>query len=231
MGRSEREEEKEKMRNILILTLTLLPLVSCFAGAKDYVVVVSMATHANKDWKPVVSALVKKHQAKVIIYEGNVGSVLDKLRTQFPRYTCFVATPKEATGAFVAQVHQLTRKLDEDPYTDTFWAVLTGFDAANALAIAKHAKPLTVHKVASGTEIALECVTEGLWYDELVKNKFVRKKPGGRAEQLRGPDDTTEAFAEVLSDYQPDLFITSGHATEGGWQIGFRYRNGFLKSK
>ncbi len=214
-----------------LLTLALVSLVPCFADAKDYAVVVSKATHANKNWKPVVNTLVKKHKAKVIEYEGNVGDVLGKLRTQFPRYTCFVATPKEATGAFVAQVHQLTRKLDEDPYTDTFWGVLTGFDAANALAIAKHAKPLTVRKVASGTEIALECVTEGLWYDELVKNKFVRKKPGGEAEQLRGPDDTTEAFAKVLADYQPDLFITSGHATEGGWQIGFRYRNGFLKSK
>ncbi len=65
-----------------------------------------------------------------------------------------------------------------DPYTDTFWGVLTGYDATTALAIAKHAKPLTVRKVASGMEIALECVTEGLWYDELVKNKFVRKKSG-----------------------------------------------------
>jgi hypothetical protein len=128
-------------------------------------------------------------------------------------------------------VHQLTRALDEDPFTDTFWGVLTGYNAANALAIAKHSNPLTVRKVASGTEIALECVTEGLWYDELVKNKFVRKKVGSKAEQLRGPDDTTEAFAKVLADYEPDLFITSGHATEGGWQIGFRYRNGFLKSK
>ena len=215
----------------LILAMVLVSSIPCIADAGGYAVVVSKATHANKDWKPVVNVLVKKHQAKVIEFEGNVTGVLDKLRAQFPRYTCFVATPKEATGAFVARVHQLTRELDDDPYTDTFWGVLTGYNAANALAIAKHAKPLTVRKVASGTEIALECVIEGLWYDELVKNKFVRKKPGGQAEQLHGPDDTTEAFAKVLADYQPDLFITSGHATEGGWQIGFRYRNGSLKSK
>ena len=124
------------MKKKLILTLALVSLVPCFADAKDYAVVVSKATHANKDWEPVVNALVKKYKAKVIEFEGNVGGVLGELRAQFPRYTCFVATPKEATGAFVAQVHQLTRKLDEDPYTDTFWGVLTGFDAANALAIA-----------------------------------------------------------------------------------------------
>ena len=220
------------MKKKLILTLAIALASSnlCFAKA-DYAVVVSKATHADKDWKLVVNALVKKHGAKVIEFEGNVTGTLGKLRGQFPRHTCFVATPKEATGDFVAAVHQLTRALDEDPFTDTFWGVLTGYNAANALAIAKHSNPLTVRKVASGTEIALECVTEGLWYDELVKNKFVRKKVGSKAEQLRGPDDTTEAFAKVLADYEPDLFITSGHATEGGWQIGFRYRNGFLKSK
>ena len=210
-----------------ILALTLA--TSALAG--DYAVVVSQATRVNKDWRPVVQALIEKHDAKLITHKGDVAGVLGKLRGQFPRYTCFVATPEEATGAYVARVHQLTRQLDEDPYTDTFWGILTGYNAANALAIAKHSKPLTVRKVASGTEIALECVTEGLWYDELVKNKHVRKRPGGKAELLRGPDDTTEAFTKVLSDYQPDLFITSGHATEAGWQIGFRYRNGFLKSK
>ena len=36
--------------------------------------------------------------------------------------------------------------------------------AANALAIAKHAEPLTVHKVASGTELAMEMIEEGQWY-------------------------------------------------------------------
>ena len=210
-----------------ILALTLA--TSALAG--DYAVVVSQATRANKDWRPVVQALIEKHDAKLITHKGGVAGALGKLRGQFPRYTCFVATPKEATGAYVARVHQLTRQLDEDPYTDTFWGILTGYNAANALAIAKHSNPLTVRKVASGTEIALECVTEGLWYDELVKNKHVRKRPGGKAELLRGPDDTTEAFTKVLTDYQPDLFITSGHATEAGWQIGFRYRNGFLKSK
>ena len=131
-----------------------------------------------------MAALVKKHDAKVITHGGDVAGALGTLRGAFPRYTCFVATPKEATGAYVARVHQLTRQLDEDPYTDTFWGILTGYNAANALAIAKHSKPLTVRKVASGTEIALECVTEGLWYDELVKNKHVRNRPGGKAEPV-----------------------------------------------
>ena len=166
------------------LFLALPPGVEARGG---YCVVVSRATNELVDWKPVVKTLVAKHDAEVIVYGDAVTESLEELRRQFPRHTCFVATPKEATGKFVAEVHRLTRQLDTDPYTDTLWGILTGYDAKNALAIAHHQTPLTVRKVASGTELALECCVEGLWYDELVKNKMVRKKPGGVAEQLRGP--------------------------------------------
>ena len=221
------------MNGVKALLSILLFLCICnpVEGGAGYTVVVSRATHALEDWQSVVKTLVSKHNAQVILFDGEPGEALAGLRKQFPRYTCFVATPKEATGAFVAEVHRLTRQLDEDPYTDTLWGILTGYDAKNALAIAHHQTPLTVRKVASGTELALECCTEGLWYDELVKNKLVRKKPGGVAEQLRGPDDTTEVLADTLNKYQADLFVTSGHATERNWMIGFRYKNGFFKSK
>ena len=213
----------------LLLLAAFLSLIS--TAHSSYTVVVSSRTYNDKQWKPVIEVLVEKHGAQVVEYSTSVTESLTSLRKQFPRHTCFVAQPVEVTKKFIAEVHQLTRKLDDDPYTDTFWGVITGYNATNALEIARYKKPLTVKKVASGTEVALECCTEGLWYDELVKNKYVRKKPGGEVEQLKGPDDTTQAFADVLQEYRPDLFVTSGHATERGWQIGYRYKNGYLKSK
>lgn len=215
----------------LLVVSLFLALPADVEARGGYTVVVSRATYGRADWKPVVRTLVAKHDAEVVVYGDAVTESLEELRRQFPRHTCFVATPKEATGKFVAEVHQLTRRLDSDPYTDTLWGILTGFDAKNALAIAHHQTPLTVRKVASGTEVALECCVEGLWYDELVKNKLVRKEPGGSAKLLRGPDDTTEVLADTLNKYKADLFITSGHASEGEWMIGFRYRNGFFRSK
>ncbi|MHC4181160.1 MAG: hypothetical protein ACYSWU_26990, partial [Planctomycetota bacterium] len=225
------------MREATSLTTTLLLVLLCLtsrsavaaetATARNaYTVVVSQSTYGQVAWKPVVGALLKKYDAKVIVYEKAVIESLTELQEQFPRYACFLARPSEATRQFVADVHRLTRRLDEDPYTDTRWGILTGYDAANALAIAQHTDPLLVRKVASGTEIALECCEEGLWYDELVKNKMVRKQPGGKIEQLQGPDDTTAALVDTLNKYQADLFVTSGHATERDWQIGYRYRNG-----
>ena len=101
------------------------------------------------------------------------------MRRTRPRHVCFVSKPSEATRAFVASVHQLARRVDEDPYADFQWGILTGHDAGNALAIARTRDPLTIERVASGTDVELDACREGVWYCELQKNRMVRKEPGG----------------------------------------------------
>lgn len=199
------------------------------AEPSSYAIVVSRATQAQADWRVVVEALQTRHAGQVLAFETNVAETLPRLRAWFPRQVCFVARPEEATRAFVAQVHRLTRGWDEDPYADCFWGILTGYDATNALRIARHAAPLTVRKVGSGTDVELRACEEGVWSCELTKNKGVRKVKGGEPQPIATPDDTTEFLAKLLTEYQADCFITSGHATERDWQIGFRYRNGTFR--
>ena len=213
------------------LAVTLSLISSAISSAADYVVVVSAATKSDAEWAKVVEALVAKHQAEVVTYDKNVSETLPALTKTFPRHVCFVATSAEAGRQLVADVHRLTRKLDDDPYTDVLWGILTGYDAANALQIAQENKPLVVKRVASGTELAMDRVSEGVWYCELEQNRMVRKAKGEEAKQDKGPSDTTKALADTLTDYKADLFVTSGHATERDWQIGFRYRNGTFQSK
>ncbi|MFN9718911.1 MAG: hypothetical protein ACK58L_09475 [Planctomycetota bacterium] len=179
----------------------------------------------------MVEELVAKHQAEVVVYDKHISESLLALRTTFPRYACFVATSEEASRQMVADVHRLTRKLDDDPFADVLWGILTGYDAANALTIAQEREPLVIKRVASGTELAMDRVTEGVWYCELEQNRTVRKLPGGEAKESHGPSDTTHALAATLTEYHADLFVTSGHATERNWQIGFRYRNGEFQSR
>ena len=166
------------------------------AAAGGYCVVVAEATRADPEWKPVVEALVTKHRASVLTYARSVEETLARLRDQparcppsvgarSPRYVCFVAKPAEVSREFVAQVHRLTRRLDDDPYTDALWGILTGYDAANALRIARHKEPLIIRRVAAGTEVELSVCEEGVWYCELNQGKMVRKQPGGKPEQLR----------------------------------------------
>ncbi len=196
----------------------------------SYVVVVARQTREQPEWQAVVDALVARHAATVLVYDQQPEECLPELQRRHPRYTCFVAPHEEVTRAFVAQVHQLTRQYDDDPYTDTFWGILTGWNAEGALRIAQHDEPLTVRKVASGTEFAMEKVVEGVWYCELVQNRMYRKEPGQTPQRQEAPDDTTRALVDTLNAYRADLFITSGHATERDWQIGFRYRNGSFRS-
>lgn len=199
------------------------------AAESSYAIVVSQPTMDAVDWKQVVETLVAKHQAQVITYAESVDQAKPVLQQAFPRFACFVVRPEEASRAFVGQVHRLTRQLDADPYTDCLWGILTGYDAANALRMAKQTEPLTIRKVAAGTEFATAMVEEGVWYCELNQGKMVRKEPGRDAAPHRAPEDTSAALVDTLNNYRPDLFITSGHATERDWQIGFRYRNGSFR--
>ena len=72
---------------------------------------------------------------------------------------------------------------------------------------------------------------EGVWYCELNQGKMVRKLHGQEPMLQTAPADTTQALVDALNDYQAQLFVTSGHATERDWQIGFRYRNGQFRSE
>lgn len=203
------------------------------AVAGGYAIVVSAQTQADPAWAAVVEALQEKHRGRrpmVVTWTNSPDEAAGRLAACMPRHACFVARPEEAGRRFVADVHQLTRKLDDDPYGDVLWGIVTGFDAANALAIARTAEPLVVHRATSGTELAMDRVPEGVWYSELRKNHMVRKEAGGEAREERGPDDTTAALATRLNDGLTDLFVTSGHATERDWQIGFRYKNGQFRS-
>jgi len=221
-----------------IALLTVFSLASPYGAAaepqplrKDYAVLVSKATAGDPKWEKVVEALAAKHHAEVIVYESSVAESLDKLRSLFPKYVCAVATPAESTRQLVADMHGLTRRFDEDPYGDAIWGILTGYDAEDALRIARHGEPLEIRRVVSGTEVELSCCDEGVWYCELVQGRMVRKQPGKPPETEKAPPDTTEALVDGLNVYQAQMFVTSGHATERDWQIGYRYRNGQFRSQ
>lgn len=222
-----------RLAGIFCWICSLFCCTSGFAEASlhEYRVVVSSTTLHMPEWSRVVETLVEKHHAQVISFEKSIEEILPALRRDFPRFVCFVATPEEATQPFVARIHQLSRLVDDDPYSDFFWGILTGFDAENALTIAAETAPLIVRKSAAGTDIALDMCEQGHWYCELRQNHAVRKSPGQKPQITRGPNDTTKALADLLTEYRAELFVTSGHATERDWQIGFRYHNGTFRSE
>ena len=122
----------------LTLPLTSLLLCTSTLAAADYCVVVKSSAYEDKAWRAVADTLVNKHNGTLLTYDATPTETLPQLKEIRPRYTCFVTPPDQAGREFVQVVHQFTRDLDDDPYTDTLWGILTGFDAANALIIAQH---------------------------------------------------------------------------------------------
>ncbi|MDR2862273.1 MAG: hypothetical protein LBV54_00130 [Puniceicoccales bacterium] len=116
----------------------------------SYSVVVSKNTYAEKSWRAVADALVSKHGAQLVFYEGGVAGAREVLTATMPRYTAFVARPEECGQDYIADIHLLVRQLDEDPWEDTQWGIITGNDAAGALRIALVSAPHEIKKTQLG---------------------------------------------------------------------------------
>jgi len=202
-------------------------------GARDedasYAVVVSASTLEDHAWRRVVDALVDRHSATAITYAEHVDEALGELRRVFPRYACFVAPPERIGQALVVEVNRLTRRLDDDPYGDVLWGIITGYSPEDALRIVRHQEPLTIQRAAAGFDIGLDAFREGVAYSETRQNVMWEKPAGGPCEERHCPGDTTRCLADEFNLNHPDLFATSGHATQHDWQIGYTYPNGQLR--
>lgn len=207
------------------LTVTRKPV------AGGYAVVVSDAAFSDPAWKQIAQGLAVKHAAPLLVYTGSVTGVREELARLMPKYTCFVARPQEAGRNFVVRVHRLTRQLNKDPYTDTIWGILTGYSPREAARIVAETTPLVIRRGAGGTSIPLEQFDAGIYFDEGKKNHAVEKTLSGPPKDIVSPDDTTKSLVDVFNDYKPDYFVTSGHATERDWQIGYSYRNGQFRCR
>jgi len=198
----------------------------------SYAVVVDAGLYSDPAWRKVVDTLRGKRGADLILYDGEVSSVREPLASIHPKYTCFVADWRRADEDFIVSVHRLTRSLDDDPYTDTIWGVLTGYDASDALRIASLEKPLIVRRVLSGSDhFNLNNCEEGIKFSEGRAGGRWIKRPGGKVVfDGSASSDSTKDLVGAMNDFKPDVFYTSGHGNISSWQIGYNYRDGFFFS-
>ena len=224
-----------KFTPIVVSASLLVAFTFAFSNAaetpkSDYVVVVSKATKSDDSWNRVVEKLLAKHKnlnAQTIVYEKSLNEVAEPLKKIMPRFVCFVAKPEEAPREYVEQIHKLTRELDDDIYIDVFWGIITGYDAAAALRTAEHDQPLLIRRAAASVAFDLSGFESGKHWNDSVKNQLVIKKVGDKgAVETKGPDDPTSQIVDMFNNEAPDLWITSGHATEHDWIIGYNYRAG-----
>ena len=191
-------------------------------------------------WPNALRGLKEKYERKWpgevydIKYSSDVNSCLSDLCQYRPAYTCFLTHYEECFAEFVASVHKLTRQIDPaTSFTDTIWGILTGLTEEDVL-FAISQDSLTVHRVLGGTPVDLSKFESGSWYSEGEPcASFHRSKLETETHKEKCPQDTTTILVQELSaernietDSGVDMMITSGHATEKDWNIGYSYSNG-----
>ncbi|HLX60999.1 MAG TPA: hypothetical protein VKX17_06925 [Planctomycetota bacterium] len=222
---------KIEMKAVAALLMALCSAL-IFAAETEYVVVAPAVLKDDAPWQAVVDALAKKYNAPVVTFDKDVSEAREKLASLMPHYVGFVARPGECAREYVMTVHRMLRKLNDDPYTDAIWGIVTGCTPADAMRMVEEKEPLIIHKGAAGTGIPMEVFDEARMYAEGQAGMYRIKTPDGNVEEHKdGPQDSTKELVDTFNEFKTDLFFTSGHARESEWQIGYNYKNGYFVSK
>jgi zinc protease len=178
------------------------------------------------EWKAVVDALAEKHTARVISYTGELETALPSLKETFPKYTCFVARPEETGFKQIARIYRMTRKLDDDPYGDTIFGVITGYTTEDALRLARATAPTVVSTALITAGVGNERYQESFYISDGRPGEFGWKKPDGTTgKDNQGKVDQTRRYIEQFERLDPDVIVSSGHASERNLEMPFSTGN------
>lgn len=215
-----------------ITMLATATLCGCFSRnssefelPKDsYAIVASASILNDTDWNAAtIGELLKKYpDAQIILWEKDVTEALPQLKVLKPSFTAFVVKPGEAGVHFTIAVSNLTRALDDDPYTDTFWGVITGYDAASAKAVAA-AGPIAIERALDCSGCDITAFKKAWRYSEDHRGTMNTwdAEADDVVQNVPCDTDNTQGVLERLQKDNIQFLSTSGHATQHDWQMGY----------
>ena len=193
-------------------------------GSFRYAVIVRNDTYQDPEWAEVVDSLVAKYSAGVFSYNSSMYDIQESLGSYAPDYMAFVSEWNNTTALYVDSIWKFGRGLDDDPYGDAIWGIITGFDVSDALRLATGPEGFDVITVLGGTTscdlshypqgIATSEATYSLYYTKALNDPNV-------VEHTDGPIDRTEWLVECLNADTIDIFVTSGHGAHYQWQLHY----------
>ena len=206
----------------------------CFANAAGddyeiprdgYAIVASHSIISDVDWNAaIIQELQKKYpNAPVLVWRKHVDEVKEELARLKPSFTAFAVKPGEAGVHFTIAISHLTRQLDDDPYTDTFWGVITGYDAAAAQKVAA-ASPIAIERALDCSGCDLTAFNKSWCYSETHRGTMKTwdaSQPDAKVQEHPCDPDNTIGVLERLQKDKIQFFATSGHATQHDWQMGY----------
>lgn len=193
-------------------------------------------------WEQVVSVLQHRHNAEVLRFSESPMELEQDLKKLYPRYVAVVDVPERIGRDYVIEMNRMSRRMDDDPYADYLWGIITGYDAAAAMRMVENSEEPMVIRTGVASIKELESAK---WFDSYA---FVDDHHVGMCGEKKSGEDTltygeikyrtdleganpkiTEfvrkrfgddvpdvlrQFLEYYESYEPDLVVTASHATE-----------------
>lgn len=220
------------MKHLLLSAATLLGLA--FAGSLQaqsstkqldrYAIAVSETVMQDAAWKAATVEVLKQKypHATLHVWKASPDEVRASLAKEMPVYTAFVVKPEEAGVMFTIALHHLCRSLDDDPYGDTFWGVITGYDAPAAKLLAE-AQPIAIERALDCSGCDLTAFNEAWRYTEDHRGtmNYWKRAPEAAVQDIPCDTDNTRGVLERLQKDKVQFLSTSGHATQHDWQMGY----------
>ncbi len=195
-----------------------------FPPEGSYAIVASQAVMADDAWRAAtVDVLKEKYpHAQVYTWQEHPTEVRTALAETLPTFTAFVVKPEEAGVRFTIDLHHLCRGLDDDPYGDTFWGVITGYDAAAAKLVAA-AEPIAIARGLDCSGCDLTAFRQAWRYSEDHRGTMKLWTQGvtEAVQDLPCDTDNTQGVLARLQGDKVQFLATSGHATQHDWQMGY----------
>lgn len=220
---------------LLGLLIFSVGFVKAAKPEKDYLIVASSTVKEDAEWMKVVEALRQRHHAQVCFYRDSLGEVLPYLQQKKPRYVAFVEMPKYINREYVMELHRISRKVDDNPYVDYLWGIITGYDATQALKLVHNANEPLVVKSALSTISELSSAKwfdRYAWMDDHTDGLCGEKwEADGKVKtyMINPEKESLRKFYDLYEKIDPDFVVTSGHATERNLETPFSHGN--IKSK
>lgn len=197
------------------------------AEENEYSIITTATTMADPAWAEVCETLKKKHNGARIHILGELtkDTLVPALRSASARYAACVLRPQEVGRETVNNLHRATRRVDDDPWGDCIWGIITGYTAADALRIAQAEEPLTIKRLLATTNIDHNrfehscCITD--WTEAPVREQSGYTEPTTTTYAADENDPLLNIFADQLSTKSPQLVISSSHATPFNLEMPF----------
>lgn len=203
-----------------------------------YTILISKETTALPEWQAVADALAAKYKAKgwavavETLPDFSQESLAASLRNTQARYAAAVMRPEEVSRPVVAALHRASRMVDDDPWGDCLWGIVTGYKAADALRIAQTAPPLVIKRLLATTNVSSApfeqscCITDWAGFPVLEQSGYTEPR------QTTYTPDTPEGkniheqgiqglFADRLEKMGAQMLVTSSHATQYNLEMPF----------